>query len=662
MSFREKYLKYKTKYLQLKNMIGSGEKTAKQYYLGQLNNKYTDIRNIFVSDNFLRSNVADLETQLPLEKPSNIEEFPVFNQIFDVIKEGVDKDYIDLLCKIYLTGNLGIPNSLENKGRLIDSIVKFKLIPTENRDGKIQAQFNSLEEIETFVESKSNIIQAVELKRKARQDARSHHKKIKEEGEDDVIIELETPNVIVYQPTTEAGAKFYGRNTRWCTAATNNNMFNYYNEFGPLHIIVLKNKFDSNRNRIKYQVQLETAQFMNVNDENVTVSEIINEADDEEFKKSFIEYLTGYLNDLPIDSSQFTQSFNRLQDILPEMKDLIKIYISDRDDSDNPYDSEDYDDYEYYDYQNILYSLGNYNNLEVIIFGNHFNYPLEDLLSNLTNLQNLIFGHGFNQPLGDSLSNLTSLQNLTFGNYFDKPLGDSLSNLTSLQNLTFGNYFDKPLGDSLSNLTSLQNLTFGHGFTQPLGDSLSNLTNLKNLDFGRCFTQPLGDSLLNLTNLQNLIFGAWFNQPLGNSLSNLTSLQNLTFGSEFNQPLGNSLSNLTSLQNLTFGYNFNQPLEDSLSNLTNLKNLTFGYNFNQPLGDSLSHLINLQNLTFGNNFNQVLGDSLSTLTNLEEIEFGFNFYQPLRDSLSNLTKLKKIIISRGYPYKSTLPNIEIEYR
>ncbi len=605
MSFREKYLKYKTKYLQLKNMIGSGEKTAKQYYFGQLNKNYTGARNILVSDRYLKSIITDLETQLPVEKPSDLVGMTIFNQIFDIINSGVNSDYIDLLCKIYLTGQLGQPNSIENKGRLIDNGMLFnKLKPQYRKVNEIVKTLNtfeSLEEIETFINSKQEIFRAMEEAKKKKEATSKVQKQLRDEGEEQVIIKLETPNVIVYQPTTEAGAKFYGRNTRWCTAATNDNMFNHYNEFGPIYIIVLKNKFESNGNRIKYQVQLETSQFMNSLDEEVDVIEIIEEVNDEYFTNKFLNMIAYYLNNSDMDEN-FSELFNKLYNVLPEMPNLNSVIIN----------------------ESVLKILPIFTSIERIIFDD--NSKLDDL------------------------SRLRDISNL-----------ESMSNLKII---FFKGSFNQPLGDSLSGLTSLEELVFDFNFNQYLCDSLSNLTNLQSLDFGISFgfNRPLGDSLSNLINLKNLRFSSNFNHSLDNSLKTLINLENLAFGFYFNKELGDSLVNLINLKSLTFDYSFNKSLGNSLSTLTSLKELTFGFSFNKSLGDSLSTLTNLEKLTLDNNFNQDLGDSLSTLTNLEEIEFGFNFYQPLGDSLRNLTKLKKIIISRGYPYKSTLPNIDIEYR
>lgn len=65
----------------------------------------------------------------------------------------------------------------------------------------------------------------------------------------------------VIVPKTEEAAKLYGKGTKWCTAADNNNMFEYYNENGPLYILISKK--DGN----KFQIHFSSNQYMDAEDE-----------------------------------------------------------------------------------------------------------------------------------------------------------------------------------------------------------------------------------------------------------------------------------------------------------------------------------------------------------------------------------------------------------
>jgi hypothetical protein len=118
----------------------------------------------------------------------------------------------------------------------------------------------------------------------------------------------------------------------------------------------------------------------------------------------------------------------------------------------------------------------------------------------------------------------------------------------------------------------------------------------------------------------------------GYTFDTYNNLIKIQFNKFFNEPLNDSLYTFTSLQQLTFDYNFNngkKPLENSLNTLTNLEQLTFGEFFNN--GKELSD----------ENY-QPLENSLNTLTNLQQLTFGSYFNQPLNDSLKTLISLQQL--------------------
>ena len=89
--------------------------------------------------------------------------------------------------------------------------------------------------------------------------ASSHQDEIRMAKEDaEKVYEDDVWLIVV--PHTEEAAKYYGKNTQWCTAADNGNQFNYYNSQGPLYINI--NKADNE----KYQFHFESDQFMDETD------------------------------------------------------------------------------------------------------------------------------------------------------------------------------------------------------------------------------------------------------------------------------------------------------------------------------------------------------------------------------------------------------------
>lgn len=56
------------------------------------------------------------------------------------------------------------------------------------------------------------------------------------------IVLLDEPDATIAIPTTEEAAKWWGRGTRWCTSADNENAFYHYHRRAPLIVIDLKRK------------------------------------------------------------------------------------------------------------------------------------------------------------------------------------------------------------------------------------------------------------------------------------------------------------------------------------------------------------------------------------------------------------------------------------
>ena len=450
--YKQRYLKYKTKYVDLQyklnNLYGGNLATSTNSFFNKMFNKETNkiIYTLFQNDAYLMRELKENEIELPIITETSVSELkqnPVLNKIFKIIVKDIDEKIMDDYLKIYLTGNLGNPNSIKNTGHYKDAYEKVKKL--RNNRFQVPATFNSLLELQNYIESNAYNLDLIDAKKAENKIKESKFTKQKEEGENDVKIILYTPKVKIYQPTSEAGSKYYGRNTKWCTASNCNNMFIHYNiNTKPLYIIIPQSD-----QKNKFQLQIESDQLMNALDEPVT-----------------IQYISELLNDKEFD-----------------------YWINEQ-----------------------LYKTIRIVNRELII--NKFIPIFKEEHNSL--IRQLIFSMVFNQPLGNSLDKLTNLQQLTFGFFFNQPLGNSLDKLTNLQQLIFenNNQFNQPLGNSLDKLINLQQLTFGSNFNQPLGNSLDKLINLQQLTFGSNFNQLLGNSLDKLINLQQLTVKSYYQHPL----------------------------------------------------------------------------------------------------------------------------------------------------
>ena len=66
-------------------------------------------------------------------------------------------------------------------------------------------------------------------------------------------------------------SRFIGINTKWCTAAKKNNLFDIYNKKGPLYIVLLKK--ENNR----YQFHFQLGRFANEKCESINPNELADE-------------------------------------------------------------------------------------------------------------------------------------------------------------------------------------------------------------------------------------------------------------------------------------------------------------------------------------------------------------------------------------------------
>ena len=85
----------------------------------------------------------------------------------------------------------------------------------------------------------------------------------------------EDGNVKVVIPRDQAAACAYGRQTRWCTAATKGqNYFEQYNSDGPLYILLPKSP---NTPGEKYQLHFETSSYMDKDDDPVDIGNLLTD-------------------------------------------------------------------------------------------------------------------------------------------------------------------------------------------------------------------------------------------------------------------------------------------------------------------------------------------------------------------------------------------------
>jgi hypothetical protein len=531
MSFKEKYIKYRIKYLNLKaeqsliqNQTGSGFGTAKTLFMTKVTRNYDDIITKLVRDR----NLGILRFDgVPAAITDVTRDTPIFTNIFDQINEfiketknsaRVNNSQIDWIIRSYINNTFGNPSSLGNYGKYEAAYNIYKILYSNREDGIYIRPFNEINgliELEEYITTCQDLLREIQIKKEKAEREIEYQREIKLKGEEHVRIELRTQKLTIYVPLNEAGSKYYGRNTKWCTAARDNCLFDFYSRKGNLYII------QSNSNPIdKYQIHINENMLMNNEDDPIFIDYLLNHFKDEELNRWFDNIAKKLYKDFIDNIRQYGRSAVINSFNIQLNKDIVKKCIKESN--------------------------------STSLFFQNFNIQIGDFLYDMDQITYINFGHSFDQQLNDSLKNLINLEQLEFGLYFNQSLDNSLDGLKNLKRLEFGEYYNQPLNNSLDKLTNLEELTFKDEFDQPLKGSLNKLVNLKTLTFGKSFNQSLGSSLRKLNNLITLTFGESFNnceQPLSNSLDKLTRLKNLNIEG-YTQRFRYSLDNLINLRNL----------------------------------------------------------------------------------------------------------------
>ena len=94
-----------------------------------------------------------------------------------------------------------------------------------------------------------------------------------DQGKADTVYEDGDVKVVI--PRDQAAACAYGRQTRWCTAATKGaNYFEQYNKDGPLYILLPKSPDTPGE---KYQLHFPTSSYMDKDDDPVDIGDLLND-------------------------------------------------------------------------------------------------------------------------------------------------------------------------------------------------------------------------------------------------------------------------------------------------------------------------------------------------------------------------------------------------
>ena len=643
-----KYLKYKNKYLELKNQIGGKKPPKITKAFDKLNNFFKNGLNVLPV--LAHMNTDDELKKLVLNAPvlftvDNTKDDTIIKKIFcaiifkmrqtDVGEIPGEEKIVDIYNEnCYDDDPMSINKDIiDNIDWIIDSYIKITIPNIEtlkNVMKDIKKYGNNYKELYGYEPLLQEHDPKIFLKPLAsilvpKPILKSNYEIILEE-----TLVLNTDKLSIHVPKTKEQSIKLGRNTKWCTAADSaTNMFETYNKDGSLYIIIPKVPIRENE---KYQLHEKTIMYMDENDEPIKLTNLKERFND-------VIFNTWLLDKFYVDLHTYMKLLESEYHLIKKL-DLTDLFLDKRVNLDK---------------------LNKLTSLTHLIFGNKKDFPIcKGVLPH--SLQHLTFGEEYGQPIGEDVLP-PSLTHLTFGIIYDQPIDvDVLPK--SLTHLTFGYDYDKEIDEDVLP-ESLTHLTFGYAYDKQIDvDVLPK--SLTHLTFGDAYDKQIGLGVLPQT-LTHLTFGLRYNKMIGvgvlpRSLTHLTFMN--LYGSLYEIPILRNVLLNTSLTHLTLGFKYNTQinvLPKTLEHLTfgndydkqidkgvlpeSLTHLTFGYKYNMPFGNILASLPLLTNLTFGDSYDKPIDNLPKSLTHLT---FGGSFSVSVPEVLKNLSSLTHLTFGDNY--------------
>ncbi len=162
--------------------------------------------------------------------------------------------YTRWMLKRFLAGDFG--GLIEDVTKATESLDRFdrakSTFPQQHRDINFFKNFSALNAYVAYVEVKPS--------------KKSIKAGLKEallaKGEAEHFFENDDIRIVI--PRTKEAAIYFGKNTKWCTAASGFNMFEVYHRQGPLYVILFK------KENVRWQLHFESDQFMDEADKPIT--------------------------------------------------------------------------------------------------------------------------------------------------------------------------------------------------------------------------------------------------------------------------------------------------------------------------------------------------------------------------------------------------------
>lgn len=189
--------------------------------------------------------------RMSAENRTNILQF--FLNQFESADPTPNKKYTQAIAKMYGNGQSLLEDILST---LAEYLVKFDRLNRRKKIPVPRNDFNRYTNLEDFMDVVDEYYDPAEDDDAAGDAEKGKYQELYRDSD-----------LVVLQPLDQTAACYYGRGTRWCTAATKgHNYFDTYSKRGPLFIIIPRKPAYPGE---KYQWQFETNQFMNEQDRQI---------------------------------------------------------------------------------------------------------------------------------------------------------------------------------------------------------------------------------------------------------------------------------------------------------------------------------------------------------------------------------------------------------
>jgi hypothetical protein len=168
--------------------------------------------------------------------------------------------YYDWILRMFINGSIKL---LDDLGKVKDAIMNTQILNESKKTGIEILSYNNFDKLLDKLDEYQDFFEKRRFDKKFIELAKKTTEQIYEDDE-----------IRIVSPQTKEAAMYYGRRTRWCTAAKNNNMFDSYNKSGGLYIMLIKHPSVDYPDE-KYQFEFRGREFMNEKDENVELGNLV---------------------------------------------------------------------------------------------------------------------------------------------------------------------------------------------------------------------------------------------------------------------------------------------------------------------------------------------------------------------------------------------------